>query len=216
MSSGFLVGPGGDSYEVLHLFHLNLNLPTNLPLSAFHSVRTEYFHLLLTVVWSTVIIHIFSILYSIFHSPRPSSWFCTMRIPELWVWLNGVPGPKFTNMLVANDHHLAHDIENVTNSDRSYFSLSEQAVIPRPSPAIFASTPEPSTGPASTASIGSSANLLNVLQHTNPPIYFDRDVRLPEFVRALRERLVKNFGHGVIPKEFKVCTPYGIWHTVWG
>lgn len=147
----------------------------------------------------------------------PTSSICykpsIMRLPELWTWLNGVPGSRYAKMMADDTQHPIgiRDLENVTSSDRSYFSLPEQAVIPRPSPAIVPSTPEPSTGPASTASfLSSSANLLNVLQHTHPPIYWDRDVRLPESVRALRERLVTNFGHGVIPTEFRVCTPYGI------
>lgn len=60
-----------------------------------------------------------------------------MRLPELWIWLDGVT-----------------DLDNVS-SDRSYFSLPGQEVIPHPAPTtIFPSTPEPSsTGPPSTTSI---------------------------------------------------------------
>lgn len=131
-----------------------------------------------------------------------------MRLPELWIWLDGVPSPRYMKMMADTQNPIGIRDLDYVSSDRSYFSLPGQEVIPRPPSTIFPSTPEPSsTRPDSTASILSpNGNLLNLLQFTQPPIYCDRDVRLPESVRALRERLAKNFGHGVIPNEFKVCT----------
>lgn len=129
-----------------------------------------------------------------------------MRVPELWTWLDGVPGPKCA-MMMANDalHRQLPILDKDTAADGSFFSVPEEAVICQPSPAI-PSTPKSSTAPASTASILSpGGNLLTLLQHALPPIYCDRDVRLPGSVRVLRAELATNFGHGVIPLEFKVC-----------